>query len=225
MKSWLEVALLLIHRDVRLAWRRRTEALLSVAFLGVAVSLFPLGVGPEPEVLRQIAPGVIWVCALLAVMLSAPTLYAGDHADGSLEQMALTPHPLILLVVAKTVAHWLVCGLPLLLLAPLLGLMLGLSGSALWALWFTLCLGLPVLSLLGGLGSALTLGLRSAGMLLVLIVLPLTVPVLIFGAGAVVAVESGLSAEGHYALLGALLLGSGLLLPWATAAGLQIALE
>jgi heme exporter protein B len=225
MTSPWAAAVLLIRRDVRLAWRRRTEALLGVAFLGVAASLFPLGVGPEPEVLRQIAPGVIWVCALLAVMLSAPTLYATDHADGSLEQLMLTPYSLTAMVAAKTLAHWLVCSVPMLLLAPLLGLMLGLSGQALWTLWFTLWLGLPVLSLLGGLGSALTLGLRSAGMLLVLVVLPLAVPVLIFGAGAVVAVQSGLSADGHMALMGALLLGSGLLLPWTTAAALRIALE
>jgi heme exporter protein B len=225
MTSLGQAALLLIRRDVRLAWRRRTEALLGVAFLGVAVSLFPLGVGPEPEVLRQMAPGVIWVCALLAVMLCAPALYAGDHADGALEQMMLTPQPLVMLVAAKTVAHWLVCSVPMLFLAPLLGLMLGLNGHALMTLWLTLWLGLPVLSLLGGLGSALTLGLRSAGMLLVLVVLPLAVPVLIFGAGAVVAVQSGLSAQGHLSLLGALLLGSGLLLPWATAAALRIAQE
>jgi heme exporter protein B len=217
--------LTLLRRDLRLAARRRTEALLPLAFFVVAVSLFPLGVGPEPQTLRQIAPGVVWVCALLAAMLSVASLYAGDLADGSLEQLLLAPASPSLVAAAKACAHWLLTGLPLLLVAPLAGLLFDLSGPALRALLASLLLGTPILSLLGGLGAALTLGLRSGGMLLVLIVLPLATPTLIFGAGAVAAVEAGQSAAGHYSLLGALLIATALATPWATAAALRIATE
>ncbi len=214
--------LALLLRDLRLAARRRVDALLPLVFFVAAVSLFPLGVGPEPNTLRLIAPGVVWVCALLATMLSVNQLYAGDQADGSLEQMLLTPQPLAVVAAAKAVAHWLLNGAPLLAAAPLVGLLFDLSAPALGALVVTLLLGTPVLSLLGGLGAALTLGLRSGGMLLLLIVLPLAMPALIFGAGAVSAVESGLSASGHYSLLGALLIATALGAPWATAAALRI---
>lgn len=194
-------------------------------FFVVAISLFPLGVGPEPQTLRQIAPGVVWVCALLATMLSVQHLYAGDLADGSLEQMLLAPQPAIVIAAAKSVAHWLVNGWPLIVAAPLVGLLFDLSAPALRALVFGLLLGTPVLSLLGGLGAALTLGLRSSGMLLILIVLPLAIPALIFGAGAVAAVEAGESAAGHYSLLGALLIATTLGAPLATAAALRISTE
>ncbi len=212
-------------RDLRLAARRRIESLLPVAFFVVAVSLFPLGVGPEPQTLRLIAPGIVWVCALLAAMLSVNTLYAGDLADGSLEQMLLAPHSAVWLALAKATGHWLTAGLPLILASPVIGLLFGLSTQALATLVFGLLLGTPILSLLGGLGAAMTLGLRSAGMLLVLIVLPLAVPALIFGAGAVDAVEQGLSASGHHSLLGALLIATALGVPWATAAALRISTE
>jgi heme exporter protein B len=214
-----------LARDLRLAARRRIESLLPVVFFLVAVSLFPLGVGPEPQTLRQIAPGIVWVCALLATMLSVNTLYAGDFGDGSLEQMLLAPASPVALVWAKTVGHWLVTGLPLILAAPVIGLLFDLSGQALGTLVLGLLLGTPVLSLLGGLGAALTLGLRSGGMLLILIVLPLATPALIFGAGAVDAVESGLSATGHHSLLAALLIATALGAPWATAAALRISTE
>jgi heme exporter protein B len=217
--------LAVLARDLRLAARRRVESLLPVAFFIVAVSLFPLGVGPEPQTLRQIAPGIVWVCALLAAMLSVQTLYAGDLADGSLEQMLLAPASPLQLVWAKTAAHWLVTGLPLIVAAPVIGLLFDLSGPALGTLVLGLLLGTPILSLLGGLGAALTLGLRSSGMLLILIVLPLATPALIFGAGAVDAVESGLSAAGHHSLLGALLIATALGAPWATAAALRISTE
>lgn len=217
--------LAVLARDLRLAARRRVESLLPVAFFIVAVSLFPLGVGPEPQTLRQIAPGIVWVCALLAAMLSVQTLYAGDLADGSLEQMLLAPASALQLVWAKTVAHWLVTGLPLIVAAPVIGLLFDLSGPALGTLLLGLLLGTPILSLLGGLGAALTLGLRSSGMLLILIVLPLATPALIFGAGAVDAVGSGLSAAGHHSLLGALLIATALGVPWATAAALRISTE
>ncbi len=212
-------------RDLRLASRRRIDALLPLAFFLVALSLFPLGVGPEPKTLREIAPGVVWVCALLASMLSVNAMFAQDHADGSLEQMLLAPQSALAVAAAKCSAHWLLSGLPLIVATPLVGLLFGLSASALWALLLGLLLGTPILSLLGGMGAALTLGLRSGGMLLILIVLPLATPALIFGAGAVGMVEAGLSASGHFSLLGALLIVTALGGPLATAAALRISTE
>lgn len=214
-----------LARDLRLAARRRIEALLPIAFFTVAVSLFPLGVGPEAQMLRQIAPGVVWVCALLAAMLSVTQLYAADHADGSLEQMLLCGESPVLIAAAKALAHWTLTGLPLIVVAPLFGLLFDMNADAIAALAFSLLLGTPILSLLGGVGAALTLGLRSAGVLLILLILPLCIPALIFGTGAVGAVESGISAQGHYSLLGALLIVTALLAPWATAAALRISTE
>ena len=215
----------LVARDLRLAARRRIDAALPLAFFTVAVSLFPLGVGPEPQMLRQIAPGVVWVAALLAAMLSVTQLYASDLSDGSLEQMLLVPGGRIAIVVAKAVSHWLLTGLPLALVAPLFGLLFDMSPPEIVALVASLVLGTPVLSLLGNLGAALTLGLRSGAVLLILIIVPLCIPALIFGAGAVAAVDAGLSARGHYSLLGALLIFTALLAPIATAAALRIATE
>jgi heme exporter protein B len=217
----------LVMRDLRLAARRRADALLPIAFFTVAISLFPLGVGPEAQTLRQIAPGVVWVAALLAAMISVTQLYATDLADGSLEQMLLASAPglAIDLAAAKATAHWLVTGLPLVIAAPVFGLMFDMRGEAIATLALTLLLGTPVLSLLGGLGAALTLGLRSGAALLILLIVPLCVPALIFGAGAVAAVDSGLSARGHLSLLGAFLIFSALLAPLATAAALRIATE
>jgi heme exporter protein B len=212
-------------RDLRLALRRRVEALLPVVFFIVAVSLFPVGVGPEPQTLRVIAAGVVWVCALLASMLSVANLYALDHADGSLEQMLLSGHPPTLIASAKAAAHWTITGAPLVLAAPLIGLLLDMSTTALATLVAALLLGTPILSLLGGVGAALTLGLRSAGVLLILLILPLTIPALIFGSGAVAAVDAGISASGHFSLLGALLIFTALIAPLATALALRIALE
>jgi heme exporter protein B len=212
-------------RDLRLALRRRVEALLPVVFFVVAASLFPLGVGPEPQTLRQIAAGVVWVSALLASMLSVTSVYAGDHADGSLEQMMLSGHSGFVIAAAKAAAHWTITGAPLVLAAPLIGVLFDLSVPALGTLLVSLLLGTPILSLLGGLGAALTLGLRSAGVLLILLILPLAIPALIFGAGAVSAVDAGQSASGHFSLLGALLILTSLLAPWATSFALHIALE
>ena len=220
-----DLFLAVLLRDLKLASRRRIDALLPLVFFIVALSLFPLGVGPEPQMLREIAPGIVWVCALLASMLSVNSLFASDHADGSLEQMLLAPQPALALAAAKCAAHWLVSGLPLIVASPLVALWFGLSGPALAALVFGLLLGTPILSLLGALGAALTLGLRSGGMLLILIVLPLATPALIFGAGAVATVEAGLSAAGHYSLLGALLITTAIGAPLATAAALRIATE
>jgi heme exporter protein B len=219
----LFVAVLL--RDLKLASRRRIDALLPLAFFLVALSLFPLGVGPEPQTLRTIAPGIVWVCALLASMLSVSQLFASDLADGSLEQMLLAPQPAVVLAAAKSTVHWLLTGLPLIVATPLMGLLFDVSGPALAALVAGLLLGTPILSLLGALGAALTLGLRSGGMLLILIVLPLATPALIFGAGAVSTVEAGLSAAGHFSLLGALLIATVIGAPWATAAALRISTE
>ncbi|MCW5663536.1 MAG: heme exporter protein CcmB [Piscinibacter sp.] len=219
------VFLAIVARDLRLAARRRVEALLPIAFFLVAVSLFPLGIGPEPQTLKLIAPGVVWVCALLAAMLSLTSLYGADHADGSLEQMLLSGESGWAIAAAKALAHWVVTGLPLVAAAPLFGLMFDLSAPANLSLVLTLLLGTPILSLLGGLGAALTLGLRSGSVLLILLILPLCIPALIFGTGAVAAAEAGLSARGQFSLLGALLIGSILLAPLATGAALRIATE
>ena len=212
-------------RDLRLALRRRIDALLPIAFFVVAIALFPLGVGPEPQVLRQIAPGLIWVCALLATMLSVTHLYAADFADGTLEQLLLTGHSVVVITSARAAAHWTLTGLPLVVAAPLFGLLFDLSGAALAVLAGTLLLGTPILSLLGSVGAALTLGLRSAGVLVILIVLPLAIPALIFGTGAVAAIEGGQSPGAHCSLLGALLIVTALGAPIAAAAALRISLE
>lgn len=212
-------------RDLRLALRRRIEALLPLGFFVVAASLFPLGVGPEPQTLRDIAPGIVWVCAPLAAMLSVTQLYAGDFADGSLEQMLLTGHGATVVAAAKAAAHWTVTGLPVVVAAPLVGLLFGMGAASLTALTFSLLLGTPVLSLLGSLGAALTLGLRSAGVLIVLLVLPLSIPALIFGSGAVAAVDGGQSPQAHYSLLGALLILTTLTAVPAAAAALRISVE
>ena len=218
-----------LRRDLRLAARRRADALLPIAFFTIAVSLFPLGIGPEPQTLRAIAPGVVWVCALLAAMLSVGSLYGGDLADGSLDQMLLAAGPAALapipIVLARSLSHWLLTGLPLTIMAPLLGVLFDVDPTAVLALTASLLLGTPILSLLGGLGAALTLGVRSGGVLLILLVLPLCIPTLVFGSGAVVAIDSGLSARGHFSLLGALLILTLLLAPPATAAALRIATE
>jgi heme exporter protein B len=215
----------IIKRDLTLAMRRRTDIFTTLFFFVIVVSLFPLGIGPELDTLRLIAPGVVWVAALLASMLALERLFAVDFADGSLEQMLLTPQPLSLLVLGKIMAHWLVTGLPLVLISPLLGIQYDLSGEALQALVVTLLLGTPALSLIGAIGAALILGLRSGGVLVSLLVLPLMVPVLIFGAGAVEATASGLGGEGHIYMLAAIVVMALLLAPLAAAAALRISVE
>lgn len=215
----------ILRRDLLLAYRRRADVLTTLFFFVIVVSLFPLGVGPEMETLRAIAPGVVWVAALLASMLALGRLFAADHADGTLEQMALAPQPLWLIVLGKVTAHWLVSGLPLVLMAPVLGLQFDLPGPALAVLVISLLLGTPVLSLIGAIGAALTLGLRGGGVLLSLLVLPLYIPVLIFGAGAVETTLIGMNAEGHLSLLGALLILALLATPFVSALALSVALE
>lgn len=215
-----------IARDLRIGLRRRADVLTTFFFFVIVVSLFPLGVGPEPERLREIGPGVVWVAALLASMLALGRLFAADFADGTLEQLALAPEPLSVLVLAKIAAHWLATGLPLAAIAPVLGMQFGLSGDALVTLAVSLAIGTPVLSLLGAVGAALTLGVRGGGALTALLVLPLYVPVLIFGAGAVSsAAATGLAAGGHLSLLGAMLMVALVVAPWATSTAVRIALE
>lgn len=215
----------IVWRDLILAWRRRADVLSTVFFFVIVVSLFPLGIGPETQLLRTIAPGVVWVAALLASMLSLGRMFANDYQDGTLEQMLLTPQPLYLLVLGKIVAHWLVAEIPLVLIAPVLGMQFGLSRDTLLILFATLLLGTPVLSLIGSVGAALTLGVRGSGVLISILVLPLYIPVLIFGAGAVEAIIMGSSPQAHMYLLGAVSIVSLAFAPWAAAAGLRISLE
>ena len=214
-----------LRRDLRLALRRKAEWLGAVFFFVLVAALFPLAIGPEPATLRLIGPGVLWVAALLASMLSLNRLFEADHQDGSLEQLALSAAPLSWLVTAKLLAHWLISGLPLVLLSPLLGLQFGLGPETLGILALTVLIGTPVLSLLGAIGAALTLGVRGGGVLQSLLLLPLYVPVLVFGTGAVDAQMRGLGAEAHVSVLLALLLGSAAFSPWACAAALRLAME
>lgn len=214
-----------IRRDLRLAMRRKSEWLGAVFFFVLVAALFPLAIGPEPATLRLMGPGVLWVSALLASMLSLGRLFDADQQDGSLEQMALSAAPLSWLVAAKVLAHWLISGLPVVLLSPLLGMQFGLSGPSLVMLAVTLLIGTPVLAMLGAIGAALTLGVRGGGFLQSLLLLPLYVPVLIFGAGAVDAQLRGLGAQAHVSVLLALLLVAAAFSPWVCAAALRLALE
>ena len=214
-----------VARDLLIALRRRSDVATTFFFFVIVVSLFPLGVGPQPDTLREIAPGVVWVAALLAAMLSLARLFATDYADGTLEQLVLTPQPLTLLVLSKVLAHWLTTGLPLVLIAPLMGLQFDLPGDALMILLASLLIGTPALSLIGAVGAALTLGVRGGGALIAVLVLPLYVPVLVFGAGAVTAAATGMNAAGHLSLLGAMSLAALVFAPWASAMALRISLE
>ena len=217
--------LAIIRRDLLLAFRRRAEAANPLFFFVLVVTMFPLAVGAQPHLLQSMAPGVIWVSALLAALLALDGLFRSDFDDGSLEQMLLSPHPLTVLVLGKIIAHWLVTGVPLLLVAPLLAEFLGLPDQAMGTLWLTLILATPLLSLIGAIGVALTLGLRRGGMILSLLVLPLYVPVLIFGVGAIDAAVQGLPSQAQLLVLGGMLLASLALTPWAAAAALRQALE
>jgi len=212
-------------RDLRLALRRRADTLAAMIFFVMVVSLFPLGIGPESALLRTMAPGVVWVAALLSSMLSLTRLFADDHQDGTLEQLLLSAHPLAFLALGKIAAHWMSSGLLLVLVAPLLALQFDLSPAACGVLVLSLLLGTPVLSLLGAIGAALTVGLRGGSVLLSLLVLPLAVPVLVFGAGAVEAYNAGLGISAHLSLLGALLVLALAAAPVVVAAALRIALE
>ncbi len=220
-----EIVRTIVIRDLTLAMRRRSDVMTTLFFFVIVVSLFPLGIGPELDTLRMIAPGVFWVAALLASMLALEKLFAADFEDGTLEQMLLTPQPVFVLVMAKVFAHWLITGVPLVLLSPLLGLQYDLAAETLGVLLLSLLLGTPTLSLIGAIGAALTLGLRGGGVLVSLLVLPLYIPVLIFGAGAVEANVSGLGETGHLLMLGAILLLALVAAPVATSAALRISAE
>jgi heme exporter protein B len=214
-----------LHRDLLLAMRQRSDVAVALLFFVIVASLFPLGIGAEPNLLRAIAPGVIWVAALLSSLLSLDRLFAADHADGTLEQMLLGAAPLGVLVAAKAAAHWLVAGLPLAVIAPLIALQYDLPAVLTPVLALSLLLGTPVLSLVGAVGAALTLGLRGGGVLLSLLVLPLYVPVLVIGAGSVEMAAAGLAPDGQLLLLGAALVVAAAFTPWAIAAALRISSE
>ena len=217
---WLAAA-----RDLRLGLRSRAELAQALMFLVIVVSLFPLAVGPESALLKRIAPGVVWVAALLSVLLTLPRLFAADHADGTLEQLVMSPYPLPLIAAGKMIAHWLMSGLPITLIAPLLGLQFGLQVDELLVLVAGLMLGTPILSMIGAIGAALTLGVRGGSILMALLVLPLYVPVLIFGAGAVEQAMVSIDYTANLSLLGAGLLLGALAVPFAVAAALRISLD
>src|SRR5256712_1821741 len=221
----LAAARCIVYRDLLLALRRRSDVATALLFFVIVASLFPLGVGAEPNLLRAIAPGVIWVAALLSAMLSLARLFAADAADGQLAQMVLGAAPLGVVAAAKVLAHWLVAGLPLVLIAPLLALQYDLPASLYGVLALSLLLGTPVLSLIGAIGAALILGLRGGGVLLSLLVLPLYVPVLILGAGSVDMAAAGMAPDGQLLLLGALLVFTAAFAPSALSAALRISIE
>ena len=222
----LKVFICILSRDITLALRRRTDVLTTLFFFIIVVSLFPLGIGSERELLRQLGPGVVWVAALLASMLALERLFAADYEDGTLEQMLLTGQPLSLLVLAKVVAHWLLTGLPLVIIAPLVAMQYHLSDNAVWIMAASLSVGTPILSLLGTIGAALTLGLRGGGILLSLLILPLYIPVLVYGSGAVaVSAIEITDTLPYFYLLGAFLLVALIFAPLASAAALRISLE
>ena len=225
MNGLLGAFVALLQRDLLLAFRHRGELANPLLFFTMVVTLYPLGVSPEEELLRRIAPGVIWIAALLAALFSLENLFRSDFEDGALEQILLSAHPLSVLVLAKVLAHWLVSGLPMLFLAPLLGLLLAMPGRAIYALELTLALGTPLLSLIGAIGVALTVGLRRGGILLTLLVLPLYIPVLIFATNAVTAAGAGMPVSGQIYFLAALLVLALTLAPVAIAAALRISMS
>lgn len=214
-----------LRRDLLLAFRRRQDMVNPLIFFVIVVTLFPLGVSPEPSFLSKAGAGVVWVAALLSTLLSLDQLFRHDFDDGALEQFVMQPHPLSVLILARIAAHWLVSGLPLILLTPVLGVMVRLPGNLIGVLCLTLLLGTPVLSLLGGIGAALTVGLRGGGVLLSLLILPLYIPVLIFGTGTVSAAANGMPQNGQLAIMGALLVLSLTLSPLAGAAALRISIS
>ncbi|WP_104204629.1 heme exporter protein CcmB [Billgrantia saliphila] len=214
-----------LKRDLMLLLRRRSEVLNPLVFFAIVITLFPIGISPDPALLAAIAPGLLWVAALLAALLSLDSLFRADYDDGSLEQLLLTPQPLALLALAKVAVHWLLTGLPLALMAPVLGLMLALPAGSYVVLAVSLALGSASLSLIGAIGAALTVGLSRGGVLLSLLVLPLYIPVLIFGAGAVQAAIFGDGVLAHLAILGALLALALIFAPLAIAASLRISIN
>ena len=223
--SLINVFATVLKRDLTLAYRRRQDLVNPMIFFVIVVSLFPLGVSPEKTFLQDSGAGVVWVAALLATLLSLDSLFSSDYEDGSLEQLILTPQPLFLIVLAKILSHWLVTGVPLLILSPMLGVMMHLEFETIKVLMLTLLLGTPVLSLIGAIGAALTVGLKSGGVLISLLILPLYIPILIFGTGTVQAASNMLPIDGYIALMGAIFALSLTLSPIAAAAALKISLS
>lgn len=221
----LQSLLATIKRDLLLAYRRRQDLANPLVFFVIVISLFPLGVSPDKTFLATAAAGIVWVAALLATLLSLDGLFRADFEDGALEQMVLSPQPLFLLALGKIIAHWLVTGVPLILLSPVLGIMLHLDEGVLGVMVYTLLVGTPVLSLIGAIGAALTVSLRVGGVLLSLLILPLYIPVLIFGTGAVQAAEAGMPTEAHLAMQAAILVLALVLAPFAVAAALKISMS
>ncbi|MBF0325321.1 MAG: heme exporter protein CcmB [Alphaproteobacteria bacterium] len=221
MIRFLEV----VRRDLRLALRQGSDSIMVVTFFVLTVVLFPFGIGPESGILERVSAGILWVTALLASLLSLDRLFQADYEDGSLELLVLTPTSLGIVVAAKVVAHWLTTGLPLLLAAPILAVLLHMNADGFGVLMLTMLIGTPILSLVGAIGAALVLGARRGGVLLSLLILPLYVPVLIFGVGAIDAAVQARSAEPHLLILASLLAAALPLAPWAAAAALRQALE
>lgn len=215
----------MVRREILLGLRHKSEIITGLFFFIIVTSLFPLGIGPETATLKRIAPGVIWVCALLSTMLSLQRMFVIDFIDGTLEQMVLSPTPLVILVLGKIIASFLLSGLPLVLLSPIIGLQFALDYETIGVMMLTLLIGTPILALIGSVGAALTLGVRGSGVLLSILILPLYVPVLIFGAGAVEAHTSAINNEGHIYFLLAMLLFSLFVCPFATQAAVKISIE
>jgi len=220
--SYRKLFLAMLVRDLRIAFRHRAEIMLPVIFFVVVVSLFPLAISPDPEVLSSIGPGVIWVAALLSVLLSLQSLFRSDYNDGSMEQILLSPYPGSLLMLARIIAQWCVTGLPLIIISPLLGLLLHLHAEVIWVLFISLLLGVPYLNMVGAIGVSLTIGLRQAGALLSLLVLPLYVPALIFGSNAVISAANDLPYNGQLLWLAALLVMATTLSPFIISYALRV---
>ncbi|HNV87711.1 MAG TPA: heme exporter protein CcmB [Methylotenera sp.] len=223
--STFSVLYRILARDIQVALRRQSDVAAVFFFFIIAASLFPLGSGADPKLLSAMAPSVLWVMALLSCMLSLSRMFSSDYADGTLEQMMISNQPVVLIVLMKILAHWILSGLPLVFVAPLIGLQFNLGGAELQILAASLLMGTLALSLIGSIGAALTLGIRGTGVLIAILVLPLYIPVLVFGAGAVNAVSIGMSPNGALSLLGAVLSMALVFAPLASAAALKIALE
>ena len=220
--SYRAAFLLVFKRDITIALRHKDDIINPLLFFIIVITLFPLGIGPEPNTLARIAPGIIWVAALLSTLLSLDRLFKSDYNDGSLEQLLLSPNPVFILVLGKIAAHWLLTGLPLIIVAPLLAVLLHLNENSYLALFLTLLIGTPILSFMGAIGVALTVGIKKGGVLLSLLILPLYIPVLIFATSAIDTAAMNLPYSGQLAIIGALLIGSLTLAPLAVSAALKV---
>ena len=221
----LNVLLTVIHRDLLVAFRRRAELMNPVLFYAIVVTLFPLGVSPDVSFLSKLAPGVVWVTALLAALISVERIFKQDFEDGSIEQLFLSPYPVSLLIFGKVVAHWIITGVPMLGIVPIMAMLLHIPGQVLPVLWISVLIGTPILSLVGAIGAALTEGLGCGGMLIGLLVLPLYIPVLIFASSAVSAAMDGQAVSGQLAMLGAGLILALILAPLAISASLKVSMD